>query len=126
MSKEPPGAGPAGYALWAANNTIVLRRGDAVATDAASGPPGSLVRSRWAHVVAVYDGAAMTVYVDGVAGATVATTRSMPGNTAPFTVGRAAGSSTLSTYWKGLIDELSVFGRALRADEVAYLYGGGS
>lgn len=67
------------------------------------------------HVAAVYDGAHVTLYVNGVADASVAITGTISTAALPLLFGAHAGGS----YWDGLMDEVAVYGTALSATRVA-------
>lgn len=69
----------------------------------------------WHHVVGVYTGAAIILYIDGVAGTAVAATGTLSG----------AGNITIagaSNDYSGLIDEYRFYRRALTASEIIALY----
>ncbi len=79
------------------------------------------------HVAATWDASAMTIYVDGVQ---VASTRSQlaPLNEAPTTevrLGSKAGGGSASLY-NGVLDEVTIWERALDAAEIATIHSAGS
>ena len=73
----------------------------------------------WGQYVAVYDGFDATLYVNG----TLASSTPAPGNLAPrktaFAVGRSASGSN---FFKGAIDEIAIYARALDAATIAKHY----
>jgi hypothetical protein len=74
------------------------------------------VNGSWQHMALVRSGASITVYRNGQVVATGSSAQ-------PFTpefIGRKGGD-----YFGGLLDDVSVWDRALDPDEVAFLYGGG-
>jgi hypothetical protein len=71
----------------------------------------------WTYYVAVYDGKKASVYVDGTFAADSMVEGSIAARTAPFTVARGAGSDGF--YFKGALDELAVYPRALGLADVA-------
>jgi hypothetical protein len=76
----------------------------------------------WHHAVSTYDGANMKVYVDGVLRNTCAAT----GNISLTGYGVEIGSFGSTGYpFKGLIDEVRIYNRALTASEVLDLYKAG-
>jgi len=98
---------------WA--NRLVLRVGTgsgAALTTGAAVPAGT-----WHHVVATVAGLVTTLYLDGrrVAGGTLA----VPAATTTRTLylGRFSGSA--SSYWRGGLDEVSLYDGALDGDAVA-------
>jgi hypothetical protein len=88
----------------------------------ASQPPEP---GRWYHLVGVRDAAAnqLRLYVDGALAGT--TTQRCPepatGNTV---IGRAKFNGNQVDFWRGAIDQVHVYDRALSAAEVARLYQG--
>ncbi len=75
------------------------------------------------HVVATYDGSAMRLYVDGaLADGPIASTRTMPGNSADLSI----GDDPLSSWpFSGWIDEVAVYDHALAAGRVQAHYEAG-
>jgi hypothetical protein len=75
----------------------------------------------WHHVVGIYDGSDISIWVDGVR-----ENFSSPGsftlssNSKGFSIGGYCDGHTF--FWNGLIDEVRVYNRALSADEVKRLY----
>jgi hypothetical protein len=79
---------------------------------------GAVVAGRWQLVVGTYDGANGTLYVDGAAVASGAFAQ--PGTvTLPVNIGAYLGGGAS---WKGRIDEVLIFDRALSALEVQSLH----
>jgi hypothetical protein len=74
----------------------------------------------WGYYVAVFDGMNATLYIDG----TLAETRKIQGAPAArsgtFSVGRASNGGL--TFFKGSLDELAIYGRALTLAEVTLHY----
>ncbi len=78
------------------------------------------------HVAATYDGTMMRVYLDGVLDGQLAFNEPIvyqPGD--PLWIGRREFAS-IPGYFIGLIDELSIYNRALTASEIAGIYAAGS
>jgi len=110
--------GDISFRLWNASNTL------------GTGWYSSAVTTLnvWYHVVAVYDGAQVKVYVNNVAGETVG---SLSGNTANstsgFTIsydGSAAGS--IGSRFLGAVDDFRIYSRALTAAEITAIYNHGA
>ncbi len=116
--------------------------GFAVYTNACSGAGTNMVTDdavltaeTWHHVVVTYSGAdtRMRIYIDG---ALVDSTHS--GTAIPSTIGcnqgniefalgyNYGGSASWPRAWDGYLDEFSVWDGELTADQVSYLYGGGT
>ena len=79
----------------------------------------SVTNYQWSHVVGVFDGATMRLYVDGRAMAT----RELPANTLIKTGPRfrVGGANRKGACFKGLVDDLRVYSRALSRQEIAML-----
>ena len=76
--------------------------------------------NNWHHVVAAWDSTQACLYVDGIK-------RASPGNDVlslpnPVTgyIGRYVGSA--SNRWKGFVDDVRIYNRALSAADVSMLY----
>ena len=80
----------------------------------------------WSHVAATWDGTTLKLYINGALNA-----QSTPGLSAigdshcSFSIG-GAGSCSPGQYFPGLIDEMSVYDRALFAGEIQAIYNAGS
>jgi ABC-type transport system involved in multi-copper enzyme maturation permease subunit len=77
---------------------------------------------QWHHVVAVYDGAAASLYIDGVLDSSSPASGRIATNNFAVVIG--GNSERSDREWNGLIDEVCIFGCALKAEEVAALYAG--
>ena len=89
----------------------------------ATGSPATL--GVYEHVVGVYDGGALRLYVNGELVVTSAATSSIPGaSNIPFTVG--ADGSGHDEPFIGDIDEVAVYDHVLSADQVRTHYQAGS
>jgi hypothetical protein len=74
----------------------------------------------WHHIVGTYDGAKVRLYVDGAqVGTETATTVNIAYNTDNLYI----GSYGNGYYYKGLMDEVKIYGRALDYSEVISHYG---
>ncbi len=81
-------------------------------------PTSALVANKWIHIVGVYDGTNAMIYLNGVF------IKSLP-LTGTVNAGQVAtiGKSG-STYFKGALDNIQVFNKALTQDEINLLYTG--
>jgi hypothetical protein len=80
----------------------------------------------WQHLAATFDGAALRVYCDGAPAGAKPAARKRTAGTGPLVIGRR-GDAYPPAQFRGLIDEVRVYARALTAAEVAArAKGGGS
>ena len=99
---------------------------------------GSLTGSRsindgqWHHVAGVYDGTNMFLYVDGTLDGSMPATGLMPQNSDPLAIGAnvqayvpPCGCNEPGYFFNGLIDEVSIYNRALAAQEIQAIYNAG-
>ena len=84
--------------------------------------PFSPSPGQWYHFALARAGATWTCYVNGSIIGTDTSTVSVPAATAPLTIAQAEGSFRFN----GLLDEVSIYSRALSAGEIADIYAGGS
>jgi Concanavalin A-like lectin/glucanases superfamily len=82
-------------------------------------PANVLWSNVWQHVAATYDGAFMRIYVNGVEVANRAQTGAIDAVTAPVLIGRNAVNGNA---FQGGIDEISLYNRALTANEIRDIY----
>ncbi|MDB6067815.1 MAG: Peptidase and in kexin sedolisin [Pedosphaera sp.] len=89
---------------------------------------GTLPVNQWTHLVGTYDGANMFMYVNGIPGGPVAMSAAIFQGTNDFAIGGQVGgqpSGGVVTPFAGLIDEATVYNRALSALEVQDIYAAG-
>jgi hypothetical protein len=77
----------------------------------------SVTDGAWHHIAATYDGAKLSMYVDGaLSGSTIASGYTLTTTTNPLELG---GNCTGHPYpWNGSVDDLRLYGRALSATEI--------
>jgi hypothetical protein len=73
----------------------------------------------WHHVAGTYDGAMARLFIDGMPDGSMAATGAVSKNT--FSVCIGANAEQVSRLWKGSIDEVRIYSRALTEAEVRYL-----
>jgi len=79
----------------------------------------------WHHVAGVYDGSYLYIYVDGSLDTSTPTTTTFVAQTNdPLLLG-ANPHSPLPYYFNGLVDEVSVYDRALSAQQIQGIYNAG-
>src|ERR1035441_8897340 len=77
----------------------------------------------WIHLVVTWDGSHIVTYMNGANAHSVAQTVTPGSNANPFSIGyNAVGSPN---YWRGRIDEVGIWNRALTAGEDSLLYAAG-
>lgn len=107
-----------GYFSWALySNTASLQPSGRVFTTADLDATGgaALAANRWTHLAMTYDGSAVKLWVDGVQAATRPVTGAMPVSDLPLRIG---GNRIWREWFKGRIDEVRVYPRALSQAEV--------
>jgi hypothetical protein len=88
---------------------------------------------QWHHVAGVYDGTNMSLYVDGTLDVSQPATGLISQNSSPLCIGANAqayvpscGCNQPGYFFDGLIDEVSIYNRALTALEIQAIYAAGS
>lgn len=71
----------------------------------------------WHHVAATYDGSYMRIFIDGVLANQMAITGTITVNNNPLTIGYQNGYT--NEFYRGKIDELRIWSRAISACEIA-------
>src|SRR6266480_7561395 len=78
------------------------------------------------HFIAgAWDSSTMWLYVDGIPEGTAANSTSA-NNTRDLNIGFAWGGGTRQRFFRGILDELEIFNRALSASEIQAIYNAGS
>ena len=80
--------------------------------------PSPLPINTWTHLAVTYNGSTLTLYRNGVAVAT----SNVSGTLSPTTGTLQIGASQFGEYFKGLIDEVRIYNRALSATEIQTIY----
>ncbi len=75
--------------------------------------------NQWNHVVGTYDGASISIYVNGVLGGTKAKTNNLNEYTTPLRFGANGGSTE---FFEGKLDDVRLYNRTLSADEITRMY----
>ena len=82
-------------------------------------PEIDLISGEWIHLVGVYDGTAAKIYLNGV----LKDSHPLTGNVKPGQVLMLGRNATVGpTYYKGSLDNIHVFSKALTLDEITELY----
>ena len=80
-----------------------------------------VIDNTWHHVAVVKSGGTATLYTDGVAQGGVPVNSAAPTNTLPLFIGYNPGEGTRG-HWKGQVDEIHIYDRALSAAEAQANY----
>src|SRR5262249_19390772 len=84
---------------------------------------------QWFHLAGVYDGASMKLYVNGVLESTVNVGSITMNSTSPLRIGALPGYTSSSNgfeFFQGLVDEATIYNRALTPAEIQFVYNQGS
>lgn len=84
-----------------------------------------VIDNNWHHVAVTVENGTATIYADGVAENNETVAVLDQNNTLPLYVGYNPGEGTRG-HWKGLIDEVSIYQRALSANEIKSIFRAGS
>jgi hypothetical protein len=92
-----------------------------------AGPSGEIPIGQWTHLAGTWDGTYLRVYTNGVMAAQGTPGISGPGDSAcGFSIGGINNSCGSDQYFTGVIDEVSLYDRALLAGEVNAIFAAGS
>ncbi|MDO8336235.1 MAG: LamG domain-containing protein, partial [Candidatus Saccharibacteria bacterium] len=78
--------------------------------------------NKWHHIVSVYDGAFVRLYIDGISAGTPTALTGNLFSGDKFNIGNISDSSSATWKFGGSIDDVRVYSRALSASEVKQLY----
>jgi hypothetical protein len=87
-------------------------------------PQANLPKGIWTHVAGVYDGSGVGLYVNGQFIGSTARTGAITPSASELNIGRDPSDPT--RFFKGLIDEVEIFNRALSTSKIAAIYNAGS
>jgi hypothetical protein len=80
------------------------------------GAPSNMPANTWSHIALTYDGTTIRLYRNGVEVASAARNGAIQATLSPLWIG---GNSPYGDYFRGVIDEVRIYARALTAAEVA-------
>ena len=86
----------------------------------------SVLDNQWHHLAGVFTGTEFRIYMDGVLQNTLAFNAPISNNTRAVNIGASWGGGTPTRFFRGLIDEVEYFNRALSPDEVLGIFKAGS
>jgi hypothetical protein len=112
MKNRPGGLA---YALYAHTDTNRPAGVIQTASELDARGTSQLPLNAWTHLATTYDGANVRLYVNGTLAATRAATGGITVSTGTLQIG---GNSVWSEWFKGSIDEVRVYSRALSATEI--------
>ena len=84
-----------------------------------SGTSNRVLDTDWHHVVVTYDGTIMKIVLDGLLRTYIANSGNLQSSSADIYIGKQQTSSP----FKGTIDEMLIYNRALTDNEIAQIYG---
>jgi hypothetical protein len=113
------------YLFWVLGQSLELVVSPDLASYQRATDPTPFPTDQWVHVGATYDGTTIRLYRDGVEVAKTAQTGPIATNDKAFLIGRTEGGSVGPNFWKGSIDELSVYDHALTAAELGAIRAAG-
>lgn len=116
LGGTPPSVG---FEIYQSGNRVCYADG----TSLPCAPPTC---AQFTHLVATYDGATLSVYLNAVPGVTASCSRGLPdsGNAA-FTIGNESGYGCDTCGFNGAIDEVAIYDRALPQREIQDHYAAG-
>jgi len=111
-----------GFNMLAVEATLIYSFGmhDGV-TNATDDAADTLSLKTWHHLVSVYDGATMYLYKDGTLVHTSSFSITLAPSSQPLCIGK---EGAVKRYFKGSIDDVALWNRALTAAEVLRIYNG--
>ncbi len=107
-----------GWRFRQSSTSINFKLGDGTST-AYELSAGSIEYAVWNHVVGVWDGTNIIIYINGIEANRAERSFTYLGNTGSHSIGKYAGSAY---FFYGLIDDVRIYSRALTASEIQIIY----
>jgi beta-galactosidase len=111
------------FRLWSEDSTLRFAVTGPSSMNASAPLPST---GAWHHVVGVYDGTVLQLYVDGVAGTSVAASGASRASTDDLVIGTKSPTGIAGDFFAGRVDEVLFYARALTPAEITQLAAGGS
>lgn len=87
--------------------------------------PNPLQAGVWQHIAGTFDGTTIRLYIDGILVGETLFPGPIATNGHPFFIGRTDSGSNDPDFFKGDIDEIGLYNRALSADEIQAIFNAG-
>ena len=108
-------SGGLAYALYATNDALKPAGYINVSEDTDVTAPSDLLLNVWTHLAFTYDGSVMRLYVNGAEVSTTAMSGPVTVSNGPLRIG---GNSVWAEFFRGIIDEVRIYNRALSGVEI--------
>ena len=108
-----------GYSFFTQSGKLYFEYGNG-STYAQLGNTGGVKTNAWQHVAVTLSGSTLTWYINGKSAGTAAGIAGIAAGTSNLAIGKSISRN--GQYFKGSIDEVRVYNRALSANEIAMQY----
>ncbi len=81
-------------------------------------PANTLIPQVWQHIAWIYDGSAISLYVNGILKGSKPASGAFNATDIPFAIGRSIAGGGLNFYWCGRTDEVTAWSKALSQAEI--------
>ncbi len=102
------------YGFWTSDPN---NAGMAVSVPSTNSTGGLYNAGQWNHIVGTYDGADITIYINGTYANSVSWPGTLNNNNSALYISSSGGS-----FWKGSIDELAIYHKILTQEEINKLF----
>jgi chitodextrinase len=103
------------YDLYASTSANVPNAGVSIGGEKATNGSAALPLNTWSHLAATYDGTTLRLYVNATQVGSLAVTGNIAVSSGALTIG---GNTVFGEWFKGLIDEVRVYNKALTQAEI--------
>jgi hypothetical protein len=86
----------------------------------------SILDDQWHHLAGVWTGTQLEIYEGGVLQGSLSQTNLPASNSRDVEIGRSWGAGAPARFFRGLIDEVTYFNRALSSNDVAAIFNAGA
>jgi len=129
IAAKPIGTGGNGsYVLWWSNGALRGAISSSAASESAISATWTPTTGQWYHVAFTFDGPSNlgTLYLDGLAIASGTLNQTIGYDSQPLFLGGYSENGASQGYLNGLLDETSLYDRALTSAEIAQIFAAGS
>jgi glucose/arabinose dehydrogenase len=113
MFKQQPGH--EAYAMYVSNGANKPTGHVNIGGEKTAQGPAQLPVNTWTHLAVTYDGSALKLFVNGVQVSSTPVTGNIPITSLPLTIG---GDTVWPEWFKGIIDDVRIYNRALTPTEI--------
>lgn len=122
ISKIDNGNWYGGYEVWTTNNNGTIAHSGNIGNSNVLITSSNYIENVWYNVLLTYDGNSLKMFVNGILVNSQSKSGQIQTSSIPLRFGRRGGAGFYNNWFKGKIDDIGIWNRALTQQEITNLY----